>query len=205
MDGNNRWSKNNSKSKYEAYKFGANKLLKLSSYIFENTDVKYVSAFALSNYNLNRSKKLLNVIKKILLEALNDFLTKDSKFNVRFIGDFDFLDKTIQSKIFSINKNNSNNKELIIYLNYGGKEDILQSVLKSNNKYNFEKNLLTYKIPDPEILIRTGGYKRISNFLLYQIAFTELFFIKKLWPDLAIKDLNNIFKNYHTIERKFGR
>lgn len=206
MDGNNRWSKKNSYSKYDSYKHGAEKLLKLSSHVFTNTKIKYISAFALSKNNLSRTSNMINTIKKVLYDSLVDFENNELKYNIYFIGDFDFLDKITKKKIELINEKKNFSKILIIYLNYGGREDIEQASRKSkkvNQKLN--KNLLTSEFPDPQILIRTGGYKRISNFMLYQIAFTELFFLNKLWSDLKIKDLDNIFVKYHNIKRKFGK
>ena len=106
--------------------------------------------------------------------------------------------------IKAINKKNIFKKKLILYLNYGGKEDIEQAA-KSNLYNSVEKNLLSRGFPDPEVLIRTGGFNRLSNFLLYQISFTELFFLKKLWPDLNSTDIKKIISNYRKIKRKFGK
>ena len=91
-------------------------------------------------------------------------------------------------------------------INYGSKNEILNSAKKTKifNIKNFEKNLLTKNIPDPEILIRTGGHKRLSNFMLWQLAYTELFFLKKLWPDFNTKDLVKIIKKYKNIKRNYG-
>ena len=205
MDGNNRWSKKNDFSKYRSYKRGANKLIKISKYIFENSDTNYVSAFALSKNNLNRSNKTINMIKKILLEYLESLNDYHYNFDFYFIGDFNFLDKHIKKKIHEINKIQKHKKKLFIYLNYGGREDILLAAKNYiNQKKSFENLLLTKDIPDPEILIRTGGYIRISNFFLYQIAFTELFFLKKLWPDITPSDIRKIINSYYKIHRKYG-
>ena len=214
MDGNNRWSKKNYYSKYNGYKRGANTLIKLSNYIFDYTDIKYISAFALSKNNLKRSKNLISTLKKILLEFLNKVIENEIKcnFNIRFIGNRNFLSSELNKKINKIEKLKKNNlKSLLIYINYSGKNDIKQASLKYNANYNnnksniqFEKLLLTNGIPDPDILIRTGGFNRLSDFLLYQSSFTELFFLKKLWPDLNTKDISNIFDKYKSLERKFG-
>ena len=211
MDGNNRWSKNKI-NLYNGYKVA---LLHYSNdYIFGNTSAKFVSAFALSKNNLNRSKTLISTLKKVLIE----FCSKDKKlfnfnneFNIRFIGNRDFLSKKINLKIDELEKyKTSSNKYLLIFINYSGKDDIKQASKKLNknksiNQNKFEDFLLTADIPDPDILIRTGGFKRLSDFLIYQSSFTELFFIKKLWPDLKKRDLSKIFNNFYKIERKFGR
>ena len=213
MDGNNRWSKKNNCNKYYGYKKGANTLIKLTNYIFDYTDAKYISAFALSKNNLSRSKNLITTLKKVLLEFLNKKIDKQIliDFNIKFIGDRTFLDDDINSKIDSVEKiQNKSKKLLLIYINYSGKDDIKQAAYRYNiyrnkNKSEFEDYLLTKGIPDPDILIRTGGFKRLSNFLIFQCSFTEFFFINKLWPDLKKKDLSNILNKFYLLERKFGR
>ena len=204
MDGNNRWSRKSSLSKYDGYKNGAKKLISLTNFIFANTNVNFISAFALSKNNLQRSSGVLKIIKKVLLETLKEYDNKRINYDLFFIGDFNFLELNVKKKILSINKNNLFKKKLIIYLNYGGREDIQQAA-KSNIKKKFETNLLSNKFSDPDILIRTGGFKRISNFLLYQLAFTEFFFLKKLWPDLLPRDIKKIINQFNEIERKFGK
>jgi len=205
MDGNNRWSRKRSLSKYDSYKQGARKLITLSDNIFSNTKVDTISAFALSKNNMLRSSNIIKVIKKILFEALIQLENKNKNYDLVFIGDFDFLEKKIKNLIFKINKNQLFKKKLVIYLNYGGREDIQQAAKFINFKHKFEKNLLTFGFSDPDILIRTGGFKRISNFLLYQLAFTELFFLNKLWPDISYADILRIISQFNKIERKFGK
>ena len=204
MDGNNRWSLKNKISKYQAYKIGAKRLINLSNYIFSNTEIKYISAFVLSKNNLKRSAKIINVIKKILYESLVEIKNHKTYFDLVIIGDVEFLDLKTKNMIKTINKKNIFKKKLILYLNYGGKEDIEQAA-KSNLYNSVEKNLLSGGFPDPEVLIRTGGFNRLSNFLLYQISFTELFFLKKLWPDLNSTDIKKIISNFRKIKRKFGK
>ncbi len=208
MDGNNRWSKKNNCNKYNGYKKGANTLIKLSNFIFDNTNAKYISAFALSRNNLSRSQNLISTLKKILYEFLNKVLEDKNnyKFNIKFIGDRKFLSTQINKKIDEVeNLNKVHKKYLFIYINYSGKADIQQASLKyTNNHLKFDNLLMTKGIPDPDILIRTGGYNRLSDFLLYKLTFTELYFLKKLWPELSKKDLLKIFINFNSIERKFG-
>ena len=206
MDGNNRWSKKNNVSKYISYKKGANKLLNLSEYLFANTNVSFISAFALSKDNTNRSQLILKTIKMVLSEGLDNFLNNKKKFDIKFIGDFSFFNNEIKNKINRINSISNYNKKLCIFINYSGKQDIEHAAKNFKGSIsNFKNNLLTKSLPDPDLLIRTGGFKRLSNFLLYQISFTELFFLKKLWPDLTISDLNKILIEYKSIKRKFGR
>ena len=212
MDGNNRWSKNNDFNKFKGYKAGVENLLKISDYLFNHNKVNYISAFALSKNNLKRPKSLINVLKNILIEFLDNEskLNSCKKYNIRFIGDRNFLSKEINRKIDYIENLKKNSKKyLIIYLNYSGRQDIIQAAKKFKfskiKNSSFIKFLSTSNFPDPQILIRTGGFNRISDFLIFQLTFTEFFFTKKLWPDLKIIDVLRILKKYYSIERKFGR
>ena len=212
MDGNNRWSKKNSQSKIDSYSKGAQKILSLSENIFKNYNVNYISAFALSHNNLNRTKTLINILKNILEKFLSEKKKISTiKFQIIFLGDLRFLGKNLNSKIEDLEKRNKNKEhKLLIFLNYSGRKDI--DLLYKNEKINFlnknnhkiNKLLLTKNIPDPEILIRTGGHQRISDFMLYQLAFTELFFLKKLWPDISNSDVRAVISKYKIINRKFG-
>ena len=210
MDGNNRWSIKNNHNKYFSYKKGALNLINLTNFIFKNFDSKYVSAFALSKYNLHRSKNLITILKKLLSEFLDNMIenSENINFNIKFIGEKNFLNSKILNKITELEslKKNSD-KFLIIFLNYSGKDDIKSASRKYNIKIKnskFENFLSTKNIPDPDILIRTGGFSRLSDFMIYQSSFTELFFTKKLWPDLKNNDLSKIFHKYLNTERKFG-
>ena len=213
MDGNNRWGKINNLGMYDTYDKGAKNLLKLTEHIFKNYEVKTVSAFALSLHNLKRSKTVVSSLIKVLddftRQLLNDF---NHSFKISFIGDFSFLPKNIILKLHKIEKiNNSNTKKLVIFLNYSGKVDILNAITKlikkkvDINDKNFKKFLLTNSLPDPDLIIRTGGFNRLSDFMLYQSSFTELFFEKKLWPDFKTSNLDNTIKKFRTIKRKFGK
>ena len=204
MDGNNRWSKINSLNQYNSYKKGAKKIIDLTQYIFSNHEVKFVSAFALSKNNLKRSKKIITLIKKILNEALENFDKDKHKFDLNFIGDFSFLEKKTQYHIDRHNNIEKFDKKLVIFLNYSGQTDIENASKKIKKFNNFKKNLSTNHLPNPDILIRTGGFSRISDFMLYQLAFTELFFLNKLWPDISKSDIAKIMKRYSKIDRKFG-
>ncbi len=210
MDGNNRFSIKKNLSSFNAYKIGANKLLSVTKYIFNSTNVNYVSAFALSSNNLNRSKKKINTLKEIFDFFLNKGITnKDRTFNIEFRGNLNFLSDKLLNKIKQVHlQNKKKQRKLIIYVNYSGINDILSSANNLKNKNitltSFKKNLLSRNDPDPDILIRTGGYSRISNFFLFQISFTELFFKKKLWPEITNTDIDKIIQQYNKIDRKFG-
>ena len=205
MDGNNRWAKKKSLNKFDAYKKGSEKLIKLSSFIFNKYNIQNISAFALSSNNLKRSNYIINTIKKVLFTNLSELENYKINFNIRIIGNLNFLDRETINKISKIKNNSSFNKNLYIFLNYGGREDIQQASRKMKKSDHFSNNLLTNNIPDPDILIRSGGFSRLSNFMLYQLSFTELFFIKKLWPDITNQDIVKIIEKYHLIDRKFGK
>ena len=211
MDGNNRWSKINGKNKYQSYSKGANNLLELSNNIFTKTKVSNITAFALSKNNLNRSKSIIHSIIKILDINLDQALNKEINFSISIRGDLRFLSSEMNEKIELLHKRNTNNyKKLIILINYSGRQDIIDSSLqlinskKKLNLENFASSSILSGLPDPDLLIRTGGYQRISDFLLFNISFTELFFTKKLWPDLKYNDVLRIINKFNNIERKFG-
>ncbi len=214
MDGNNRWSKKNNKKPFESYASGAKRLLSLSTHIFNNYEIYYISAFALSKKNLSRSSALIKTLRRVLEYFLDDQKNLPQRnFKINFKGDFSFLDKKTINKIHLLEKDNPNSKKnLIIYINYSGKDDIIKSCndfcqQNSNKKITdnaIKKNLYSKNIPDPDVLIRTGGYQRISDFMLYQISFTELMFTKKLWPDFSNTDVDKFIDKFYKIERKYG-
>jgi len=211
MDGNNRWSNKNDISLFETYKLGANKLFKLSNHLFNKKNISTVSAFTFSVNNQKRSKKIISIINKLLNYYLDDILNNQSfDFRIKFFGDISYFSKEIQKQITSIEKININSSyTLNIFLNYGGQEEIVDTVnyFRRTNKIVTKvevDNFFNKKYNPPELLIRTGGFKRISNFILYQLSFTELVFNNKLWPDFSIYDLNKIISKYKSIERKFG-
>ena len=211
MDGNHRWSKKNNIPKYDSYKLGANKLLELTRFIFENYNINFVSAFALSKHNLKRGSSILNIIKKVLYDFLDRYKNEnDYKFNIIFKGDLTIFPKKLVNDLKQLQTSNNKFKHnLIIYLNYSGKDDILSAIrslyksieIKDSTFKNFLKSS---SIPDPDMLIRSGGFKRLSDFFLYQVSFTEFFFTNTLWPDLKKSNIKNFIKQFNEIDRKFG-
>ena len=211
MDGNNRWSIQNKKSKYYSYKHGAKKLIELTKFIFENYEISYVSAFALSKHNFKRGSTLINIIEKVLSDFLKQNLNQDNfNFKFSFKGDLSFLPKKIYKGIKDLeNFNHKSKRQLIIYLNYSGKDDIISAAnsLNSSKKINdkiYQKILKSSNIPDPDMLIRSGGFKRLSDFLLYQVSFTDFFFTKTLWPDIKKSHIKKYINEFKKIDRKFG-
>ena len=210
MDGNNRWSQKNNTTKTLSYKKGVSKILTLSKLIFTEYKVPYVSAFALSSHNLNRSKNFISIIINTIKQFLIEYDKFDIDYKIKFIGDLSFInDSKIISNLKNIEANNSLSKfTLVVFINYSGTTELnnaakLISKIKPKD-LNLRSFLMTCDLPDPDILIRSGGFSRISDFMLYQLSFTELFFIKKLWPDFTKNDIKNIISKFLILERKFG-
>ena len=212
MDGNGRWGLKNKNSRNAGHKEGLNTIEKIIKETIKYK-IKFLTLFVFSTENWKRPKKeikfLFNLLETFLKDKINDLNKKKIKL------------KVIGKKNFSLNLNNllklsekktSKNKRLQINLalNYGSKSELINAFkeLKKNkeiiNEKNIKKYLQTKNIPDPDILIRTGDTKRLSNFLLWQLAYTEIFFEKKLWPDFSEKDYNKIIKTYRSLKRNFG-
>ena len=212
MDGNGRWGLKHHNSRDKGHKAG----LKTVEKIIEETikqKIHYLTLYAFSTENWKRPKKeinyLFNLLENFLSKKIENFHEKNIKLKIIGVKNFS---KKLNSLLNSSEKKTSKNTTLQINLalNYGSKFEILNSVKKmtrNNDKIN-EKNLSKYlqtkNIPDPELLIRTGNTKRLSNFLLWQLAYAEIFFEKKLWPDFNEKDYIKIIKKFKKIKRNFG-
>ena len=213
MDGNGRWGIKKRSSRNAGHKAGLNTVEKIIKESIKQK-IKFLTLFAFSTENWKRPKKevsyLLNLLESFLTHKIEDLHKQNIKLNI--IGVKNFSKKLNQLLDFSEKKTNKNTKlQLNLALNYGSKFELLNAFnkLKSNNEKinekNLEKYLLTKNFPDPEILIRTGNTKRLSNFLLWQIAYTEIFFEKKLWPEFTEKDYIKIIKSFKKIKRNFGK
>jgi undecaprenyl diphosphate synthase len=212
MDGNGRWGLKHKSSRNEGHKAGLNTLEKIIKESIKQK-VNYLTLYAFSTENWNRPKKevnyLFNLLENFLFNKLDDLHKKNIKLKVIGIKKFS---KKLNNLLSSSERKTSKNKTLQINLalNYGSKFEILNAIKKINknnnkvNEKNFSKYLQTKNIPDPELLIRTGNTKRLSNFLLWQLAYAEIFFEKKLWPDFNEKDYIRIIKKYKKIKRNFG-
>ena len=212
MDGNGRWGLKNKSSRNEGHKAG----LKTIDKIIKNTiekNIRYLTLFAFSTENWKRPKKEINYLFKLLENFLKKRIKDLNNKNIRFfvIGKKNFsikLNKLLKSAEKQTESNNT--LQLNLALNYGSKSEIINAIKLLNKKKskisekNISNNLYTKNIPDPDILIRTGNTQRLSNFLLWQSAYTEIFFEKKLWPDFNEKDLNRIIKKFINIKRNFG-
>ena len=212
MDGNGRWGLKYKSSRNEGHKAGLNTVEKIIKESIKQK-INYLTLYAFSTENWNRPKKeinyLFNLLENFLSKKIEDLNKKNIKLNI--IGNKNFSKKLNKLLNYSEQKTSKNTTlQINLALNYGSKFEILNAVKKikkSNDKIN-EKNLSKYlqtkNIPDPELLIRTGNTKRLSNFLLWQLAYAEIFFEKKLWPDFNEKDYIKIIKKFKKIKRNFG-
>ena len=212
MDGNGRWGLKNKNSRNEGHKSGLKTVEKIINYSIKK-DIKFLTLFAFSTENWKRPFKEVDYLFKLLEKFLSEKISvlDEKNIKLKIIGQKNFSTK-LNNIIKLSEKRTQKNKKLQINLalNYGSKNEIINSIrlsIKKKNKINeknIEHNLYTSGIPDPDILIRTGNTKRLSNFLLWQLAYTEIFFEKKLWPDFNEKDYNKIINNYKKIKRNFG-
>ena len=212
MDGNGRWGLKYRNSRNSGHKQGLNTVKKIIEESI-NQKIKYLTLFAFSTENWKRPKKevnfLFNLLENFLLKNLEDLDKK--KIKLKIIGKKKFSKKLNKVLNFS-EKKTSRNKQLQINLaiNYGSKNELINAakLLNKNkliiNETNLAKYLFTKNIPDPDLLIRTGNTNRLSNFLLWQLAYAEIFFIKKLWPDFNNNDYRKIIKKYLYLKRNFG-
>ena len=212
MDGNGRWGLKYKNSRNEGHKAGLNTVEKIIKESIKQ-NINFLTLYAFSTENWNRPKKevnyLFNLLENFLLTKIDNLHKQNIKLNI--IGVKNFSKKLNKLLILSEKKTSKNtNLQINLALNYGSKFEILNALKKLNknndkiNEKNFKKHLQTKNIPDPELLIRTGNTKRLSNFLLWQLAYAEIFFEKKLWPDFNEKDYIRIIKNFKIIKRNFG-
>tara|TARA_Y100000590_G_scaffold461743_1_gene624034 strand:- start:112 stop:789 length:678 start_codon:yes stop_codon:yes gene_type:complete len=213
MDGNGRWGIKNKKSRNLGHRAGLKTVEKILKQTIKKK-IKYLTLYAFSTENWKRPKNeinfLFNLLEEFLLKKTKDLLKQNIKLKI--IGD----KKPFSKKLLKILLNSENvtkkNKalQLNLALNYGSKQELINSIKNLVKKKipiteaNINKNLYTWDNPDPDLLIRTGDTKRLSNFLLWQTAYSEIFFLKKLWPDFSIKDYNKILLKFEKIKRNFG-
>ena len=221
MDGNGRWAKKRNKSRDYGHKEGKKSVKKIVKVCAE-LGVKNLTLFAFSTENWNRPKLEIKILMKLLLTSLNEELETLTKNNIRFktIGNLEKLPKRLLSYLTKVTKKTQNNNRmtLTLALSYGAREEIVYAMqaigdkvknnlisLKNIDESVINQHLYTHYLPDVDLLIRTSGEKRISNFLLWQIAYAELYFTEKLWPDFSKEDLYEAIVNYQQRERRFGK
>tara|TARA_Y100000590_G_scaffold139263_1_gene159440 strand:+ start:405 stop:1082 length:678 start_codon:yes stop_codon:yes gene_type:complete len=213
MDGNGRWGLKHKNSRNLGHRAGLNTVEKILKETIKNK-IKFLTLFAFSTENWKRPKKEIFFLFNLLEEFLNKKLNELNKNKIKFklIGNKNKLSTKLKNILLNSEKTTKNNTKLQINLalNYGSKDELVNTLnllkkkkIKITSK-NINKNLYTQNIPDPDILIRTGNTKRLSNFMLWQLAYSELYFEKKLWPDFTARDYNRILRNFKKIKRNFG-
>ena len=212
MDGNGRWGLRHKNSRNQGHKAGLNTVEKIIQESVRQK-IKHLTLYAFSTENWNRPKNEINYLFSLLENFLSKKIDELNKQNIKLniIGVKMFSKKLNKLLNYSEKKTSKNTRlQINLALNYGSKFEILNAIKKLSinkdkiNEKNLSKYLLTKNIPDPELLIRTGDKKRLSNFLLWQLAYAEIFFEKKLWPEFNEKDYCKIIKKYKRIKRNFG-
>ena len=214
MDGNGRWGIKNKNSRNLGHKAGLITVEKIIEASIKKK-IKYLTLYVFSTENWKRPKKevsfLFNLLEEFLIKKTKKLIK--NKIKLKIIGNKQIFSKKLRKILTNSEKVTNNNKKLQINLalNYGSRSEIINAIniMKKKKILITERNIKNYlytaNIPDPEILIRTGNTNRLSNFLLWQLAYSEIFFEKKLWPEFNEKNYTNIIKKYKTIKRNFGK
>ena len=220
MDGNRRWAKQRNLDKKIGHKEGANTLENIVKY-GNKIGLKYITAYAFSTENWKRSEDEVGALMLLLQTYLDDFAKRVDTENVKIniIGDIEKLNKRLQKSIHNAMEKTKNNTGITfnIAINYGGRDEIVKAVtniakdvkedkikIEDINEQLISDNLYTKGMPDPDLLIRTSGEMRLSNFLPWQLVYSEFLFVDKLWPDFTPEDLDNAIMEYNKRNRKFG-
>ena len=213
MDGNGRWGVKHKQSRNAGHRAGLNTVDLIINHCI-NHKIKFLTLYTFSSENWKRPKTeivfLFKLLENFLQKKINKIIEKDIK--LKFIGELNKLPTKLQKLIKLSEKKTFNKKTLQvnIALNYGSKIELINTIKKIKqkkikiNEKNIDNNLYTKHLPNPDILIRTGDTHRLSNFLLWQLSYTEIFFEKKLWPDFKGKDFNKIINKFQSIKRNFG-
>ena len=213
MDGNGRWGIKHKNSRNAGHREGLNNVESIINECLK-INIKYLTLYTFSTENWKRPKKEINFLFNLLENFLTNKIETLNKRNIKlkFIGEINKLPnklkKLIKNSEFKTSKNLS--LQVNVALNYGSKSELINSIKHINkkkikiNEKNIDKNLFTKNIIDPDILIRTGSTQRLSNFMLWQLAYTEIFFEKKLWPDFRSDDFKKVLKKFRLIKRNFG-
>jgi len=213
MDGNGRWGVKHKQSRNAGHRAGLNTVDPIINHCI-NHKINYLTLYTFSSENWKRPKNeitfLFKLLESFLKKKINKIIKKDIK--LKFIGELSELPTKLQKLIKLSEKKTFNKKtlQINIALNYGSKIELINTVKKIKqkkitiNEKNINNNLYTKHLPNPDILIRTGDTHRLSNFLLWQLSYTEIFFEKKLWPDFKVSDFNKILNKFKSIKRNFG-
>ena len=211
MDGNGRWAKKQGKIRTFGHNAGAKKVIEITKRVSQ-LGVKYLSLYAFSTENWKREKSevdfLMKLLSKFLKKELKTLMENNIKF--RIVGDLSKFSKSLQNVINNTIEKTKNNSGMtqILAINYGSRDEIIRAVNSIEKKTitpkDLENALDTKDFCDVDMMIRTGGEKRLSNFLLWQSAYAELFFTKTLWPDFSLEELDHIIMNFKQRERRYG-
>jgi len=213
MDGNGRWGLKHKSSRNAGHRAGLNTVERIIKQSIKNK-IKFLTLFAFSTENWKRPKKeinyLFNLLENFLINKIDDLHKQNIKLKI--IGTKNFSKKLNLLLDLAEKKTSKNSKiQINLALNYGAKFELISAIKKLQknknkiNEKNIEKFLYTKNIPDPDLMIRTGNTKRLSNFLLWQLAYSEIFFEKKMWPDFNDRDYQKIIKEYKNLKRNFGK
>ena len=220
MDGNRRWAKEKSMMTTMGHKRGADVLVDIAKYCNE-IGLKYLTVYAFSTENWKRTEEEVGYLMGLLGVYLDKFLNELDMKNIKisFIGNIDVIDSSLSNRIRNLEAKTSNNTglNLIIAFNYGGRDEIVRACrniaeevkdgklnLEDIDENVFSNHLYTKGKKDPDLVVRTSGEMRTSNFLPWQLTYSEFFFVNKHWPDFKIDDLEEIVKEYNTRNRRFG-
>jgi len=213
MDGNGRWGVKHKQSRNAGHRAGLNTVDLIINHCIKHK-IEFLTLYTFSSENWKRPKNeiifLFKLLENFLRKKINEIIKKNIK--LKFIGELNKLPTKLQKLIKLSEKKTFNKKTLQvnIALNYGSKIELINTIKKIKqkkitiNEKNIDNNLYTKHLPNPDILIRTGDTHRLSNFLLWQLSYTEIFFEKKLWPDFTGKDFNKIINKFKSIKRNFG-
>ena len=213
MDGNGRWAQMQGKKRVKGHEAGAKVVKEITTYCSNSEEIERLTLYAFSTENWKRPRLEVEFLMRLLDKYLKDELPSYLENNVKFepIGDTRAFSKSLQKTIKMVEEKTAHCDGLVqsLALNYGSQDEILRAVnsLKKSSQEIITSEMLSNALDcksDVDILIRTGGDTRLSNFLLWQTAYAELFFIDKLWPDFTPKDLQKIVKQFTHIERRFG-
>jgi undecaprenyl diphosphate synthase len=213
MDGNGRWGIKHKNSRNAGHRAGLDIVESVINQCLKEK-IKFLTLYTFSSENWKRPKNEITFLFKLLENFLNKKINKiiEKDIKLKFIGELDKLPTKLQ-KLIKLSEKKTGKKKLLqvnIALNYGSRIELINAIKKVNkkkikvNENNINKNLYSKDLPDPDILIRTGDTHRLSNFLLWQLSYTEIFFEKKLWPDFKVKDFNNILDKFKNVKRNFG-